>query len=102
MYRLQYFEKFSTKNYDIYYLCDSNGKRVSDGHWSLPFIKVCPDLKEIIFYQLFDDERNYELYDKLFRLTEDTLMSVYDYEVNPIRSQCNVIYHIWKQKESFK
>ena len=99
MYRLEYSKSFSLIRYDLYYICNEEGK-ISDVENLYPYVAVNHDLKEIIFYQLFEDERNYKLYDQLFRLVEDTLMNIYeDYEVNLIRTQCNMIYHAWKQNE---
>ena len=99
MYRLEYSKGFSLEKYDSYYICNEEG-RVSDIENSYPYVVVSHELKEFIFYQLFEDKRNYELYDKLFRLTEDTLMNIYEYyEVNLIRTQCNMIYYAWKQNE---
>lgn len=97
MYRLEYSARYSNGYYDTYYLHDDKG-RVGDISGLLPYMAVHHDLKEIAFYQLHDKKENYELYDKLFRLVDNTLLNVYkDYEVNIIRTQYNYMYCIWKQ-----
>ena len=97
MYRLEYSKRFSTDKHETYYLYNHLGK-VCYESCLLPHIVVNHDLKEIIFYQIYDEEENYEINNTIFNLTEDTLMNIYeDYEVNLIRTQCNMIYHAWKQ-----
>ena len=99
MYRLEYSKKFSTDKHETYYLYNYLGK-VCYESCLLPRIVVNHDLKEIVFYQIYDEEENHKINNAIFKLTEDTLMNIYEgYEVNPIRTQCNMIYYAWKQNE---
>ena len=82
---------------DVYYLCNRNDKRVAYQSGLYPRVEVNHDIKEIVFYQIRDRERDMGINEHLFRLTEEILMNMYeDYEINPIRTQCNDIYFEWK------
>ena len=96
MYKLKYFERFSERKNDAYYLCDDKDKRVAYKSGIYPRVEVNHDLKEIVFYQIRDRERDMGINNALFKLTKDTLVEIYeDYEVNPIRTQYNYMYLEW-------
>ncbi len=98
MYRLKYFERFSVGKTDVYYLCDDKDKRIAYKSGVYPRVEVNHDLREIVFYQIRDRERDFEINNNLFRLTRDTLVEVYeDYEVNIIRTQYNHMYLEWTE-----
>ncbi len=101
MYHLKYFEQFSMRQNEVYYVCNEHNRRVSYSTGLLPRVEVNHDLHEIMFYQIRDRENAMEVNNILFELTEDTLMNIYeDYKINIIRTEGNMVYYAWKENNN--
>ncbi len=98
MFYLKYFEQYSMRKNEVYYICNNYDKRVSYSTGLYPRVEVNHDLHEIMFYQIRERERDLRINDILFKLTEETLMNMYEgYEINIIRTEGNMTYYAWKE-----